>query len=239
MDKGSNKLRWAIGLGLAAVLLAFTIWRVVLGSPESLFHFRLFTDRDYLRDTLQAWGWRAPVVFIVVQALQVIVSPIPGEATGILGGFLFGLALGFVYSTVGLTLGTMAAFWIGRWVGASFLRRYVAGHFWERLGFIVEAEGAILAFVIYLIPGIPKDIVSYLFGISPMSAWVFALVSTLGRMPGTWILSAQGSKTAAGQYVELALLTAVVAAVAIPIYYCRHRIMGWLRRAVTQSGNRA
>jgi uncharacterized membrane protein YdjX (TVP38/TMEM64 family) len=239
MDKGSNKLRWAIGLGLAAALLAFTIWRVAFGSAESLFHFRLFTDRDYLRDTLQAWGWRAPVVFIVVQALQVIVSPIPGEATGILGGFLFGLALGFVYSTVGLTLGTMAAFWIGRRVGARFLRRYVASHLWERLGFIVEAEGAILAFVIYLIPGIPKDIVSYLFGLSPMSAWVFALVSTLGRMPGTWILSAQGSKTAAGQYVELALLTAVVVAVAIPIYYYRHRIVGWLRRAVTQSGNRA
>lgn len=238
MGKVSNKFRWAIGLGLVAILVA-TIWRVAFGSPESLFHFRLFTDRDYLRDTLQAWGWRAPVVFIVVQALQVIVSPIPGEATGILGGFLFGLALGFVYSTVGLTLGTMAAFWIGRWVGARFLRRYVASHLWERLGFIVEAEGAILAFVIYLIPGIPKDIVSYLFGISPMSAWVFALVSTLGRMPGTWILSAQGSKTAAGQYVELALLTAVVAAVAIPIYYYRHRIVGWLRRAVTQSGNRA
>jgi len=234
----SQKVRWAVGAGLLAVLLAATIWRVLLGSPEYLFLLRLYKDPEFLRETLKAWGWLAPAVFIAVQALQVILSPVPGEATGILGGFLFGLGFGFVYSTVGLTLGTIAAFWIGRWVGASFLRRFVAAHVWERLGFIVEAEGAILAFIIYLIPGFPKDIVSYLFGISPMPAWVFILVSTLGRMPGTWVLSAQGAKTAAGQYVQLALLTALAVAVAIPVYYYRHRILGWLRRNY-ETGNRA
>lgn len=238
MGKVSNKLRWAIGVGLVAILVAFAIWPVVRSSPAYLSLLHFYKDPVYLRETLRSWGWLAPAVFIVIQALQVILSPVPGEATGILGGFLFGLGLGFVYSTVGLTLGTMAAFWIGRWVGARFLRRYVAGHVWERLGFIIEAEGAILAFVIYLIPGFPKDIISYLFGISPMPAWVFALVSTLGRMPGTWILSAQGSKTAAGQYVQLALLTAVVAAVAIPLYYYRHQILAWLRRNF-ETGNRA
>jgi len=68
------------------------------------------------------------------------------------------------------------------------------------MGFLVEAEGAILCFIIYLIyliPGLPKDIVCYLFGVSPMPFWVFAVVSTLGRMPGTWALS-QGAKAAAG-----------------------------------------
>lgn len=234
----SHKLRWAIGLGLLAVLLAFTIWRGALDSPAFHFLLRLYKDPAFLHDTLKAWGWLAPAVFILMQALQVIISPIPGEATGILGGYLFGLALGFVYSTVGLTIGTMVAFWIGRWVGAPFVRRLVTDHVWERLGFIIEAEGAILAFIIYLIPGFPKDIVSYLFGISPMPVWVFALVSTLGRMPGTWILSAQGAKTAAGQYIQLALLTALAAAVAIPFYYYRHQILGWLRRNF-ETGNRA
>jgi uncharacterized membrane protein YdjX (TVP38/TMEM64 family) len=233
----NNKLRWAIGLTLLAILLGFTIWRVALDSPTYLFLLRLYKDPVFLRETLQAWGWLAPAVFIIIQALQVILSPVPGEATGILGGYLFGLVLGFAYSTVGLTVGTMAAFWIGRWVGAPFARRLVSDDTWGRLGFIVEAEGAILAFVIYLIPGFPKDIVSYLFGISPMPAWVFVLVSTLGRMPGTWVLSAQGAKTAAGQYVQLALLTAVVAAVVIPLYSYRHRILGWFRRR-SETGNK-
>src|SRR5262245_10244451 len=88
---------------------------------------------------------------------------------------------------------------------------------WERMGFIVEAEGAILCFVVFLIPGLPKDIACYLFGLSPMPFWIFALVSTIGRMPGTWALSAQGAKAATGEYTELLLLTAVIVAIALPL----------------------
>ena len=159
------------------------------------------------------------------------ISPIPGEATGLLGGYLFGLTLGFVYSTIGFALGTMTAFWLGRWLGAPFVARYMRAHVAERFRFIVEAEGAVVAFVIYLVPGFPKDIVSYLFGISAMPAWIFALVSTLGRMPGTWVLSAQGARVATGQYVELALLTALTAAVALPLYYYRRQILSRAHRS--------
>jgi len=234
----NQKLRWAIGLWLLAVLLAFTVWRYVLGSPAFHYLLRLYQDPALLQKALKAWGWLAPAAFILLQAIQVIISPIPGEATGLLGGYLFGLSVGFIYSTLGLTIGTMVAFWIGRWVGSVVVRRYVSAHVWARLGFIVEAEGAILCFIIYLIPGFPKDIVSYLFGLSPMRTWVFALVSTLGRMPGTWVLSAQGAKTAAGQYVQVALLTALAAALAIPLYYYRDQILSRVRRA-TQTRNKA
>jgi len=53
------------------------------------------------------------------------------------------------------------------------------------------------------------------------------VVSSLGRIPGTWVLSAQGAKTATGHYIEVLLLTAAVAALAVPAYYYRHRIMAW------------
>jgi uncharacterized membrane protein YdjX (TVP38/TMEM64 family) len=76
---------------------------------------------------------------------------------------------------------------------------------------------------------LPKDVACYLFGLSPMPLWVFALVSTLGRLPDTWVLSAQGAHTASGDYLELILLTALMVAVALPLYYYRHRLIGWLR----------
>lgn len=227
--KLTKPIRWTIGVGLA-VLLVLALWRLALDSATFHHLLRLYKDPALLQAQLRAWGWLAPVIFVFIQALQVVISPIPGEATGFLGGYLFGLTLGFIYSTVGLTMGTMAAFWVGRWLGGAFVRRYIADHIWERLGFIVEAEGAILAFIIYLIPGFPKDIVAYLFGISPMPIWVFAIVSTLGRMPGTWVLSAQGGRTATGQYFQLALISALVAAVAIPLYYYRHQILNLIRR---------
>ena len=62
-----------------------------------------------------------------------------------------------------------------------------------------------------------------------MPFWVFTLVSTLGRFPGTWVLSAQGAHTAAGDYLEVILLTAIVLAVALPLYYYRDRIVAWVR----------
>jgi len=62
-----------------------------------------------------------------------------------------------------------------------------------------------------------------------MPLFVSALVSTLGRIPGTWVLSAQGAHTAAGNYLEVILLTAVVLAVALPLYFYRDRIIEWVR----------
>jgi uncharacterized membrane protein YdjX (TVP38/TMEM64 family) len=190
---------------------------------------RLYSDKRFLKHTLREWGILAPVIFIALQALQVIIAPIPGDVTGILGGYLFGEWLGFIYSTFGLTVGSVAAFGVGRWLGAHYVRTLVSQETWDKLGFIVEAEGAILCFIIYLTPGLPKDMVCYLFGISPMPLWVFTLVSTLGRMPGTWVLSAQGARTEAGDYLQVILLTAIVVAVALPLYYYRNRIVSWFR----------
>ena len=125
--------------------------------------------------------------------------------------------------------GSLLAFGIGRWLGGAFVQRLVKPGVWARLGFVVETEGAVLCFLLYLIPGLPKDILCYLFGLSPMPFWVFALASTLGRLPGTWVLSAQGAKTAAGHYVETALILGIVTAVSIPLYASRHRILARFR----------
>jgi uncharacterized membrane protein YdjX (TVP38/TMEM64 family) len=232
----SSRLRWGIAIAATALVVGYCAWLVWTDAPAYQFLVRLYVDKHFLKRTLREWGVLAPVIFIALQALQVIISPIPGEATGILGGYLFGQWLGLLYSTIGLTIGSVVSFAIGRWLGAHYVKNFVSEQTWNRLGFIVEAEGAVLCFIIFLIPGLPKDIVCYLFGISPMPLWVFALVSGLGRIPGTWVLSAQGAHTAAGDYYEAILVTAVAVAVALPLYYYRHRIMTWFQgRGATRS----
>jgi len=224
------RYRWALVVGGGALFVGFVAWFVLSDASGFQTLVRLYQDKRLLKQRLNEWGILAPVFFVVLQALQVVVSPIPGESTGFLGGYLFGVWGGFIYSTLVLTLGSVFAFAIGRWLGAHFVRNLVSKANWERMGFIVEAEGAILCFIIYLIPGLPKDIVCYLFGISPMPLWVFALVSGLGRMPGTWILSAQGAHTAHGQYIQAVLIGVIALAVALPLYYYRHRIVAWVRQ---------
>ena len=214
---------------ISVTLVVYCGWLVLTEAPAYQFLVRLYSDKHFLKETLHGWGILAPLIFIALQALQVIMAPIPGDITGLLGGFLFGEWLGLFYSTIGLTLGSVAAFGVGRWLGAHYVRTLVSQQTWDKMGFIIEAEGTILCFIIFLIPGLPKDMVCYLFGMSPMPLWVFTQVSTLGRFPGTWVLSAQGAHTAAGDYLEVILLTAIVFAVALPLYYYRDRIVAWVR----------
>jgi uncharacterized membrane protein YdjX (TVP38/TMEM64 family) len=223
------KVRWIIVGAIIATLVAACSWLIVTNAPAYQFLVRLYVDKRFLKHTLREWGVLAPVIFMGLQALQVIVAPIPGELTGILGGYLFGEWGGLLYSTIGLTVGSVAAFAVGRWLGARYVQKLVSTDIWRKMGFIVEAEGAILCFIIFLVPGLPKDVTCYLFGLSPMPFWVFAVVSTLGRFPGTWVLSAQGARTASGDYLQVILLTAIVVAVALPLYYYRHRLVEWLR----------
>jgi uncharacterized membrane protein YdjX (TVP38/TMEM64 family) len=239
MGRLTRQYRWIIGGAVAVLVVSYGAWLVHTDAVPYRFLVRLYVDKHFLKQTLRDWGILAPVLFMLLQALQVVVSPIPGEATGFLGGYLFGEWLGMLYSTIGLTFGSVVAFGIGRWLGEHYVRNLVSKETWDRLGFIVEAEGAILCFIIYLIPGLPKDIMCYLFGISPMPLWVFALVSFLGRVPGTWVLSAQGAHTATGNYLEVILISAICAAVALPLYYYRHRLVLWLRgRSGGQDGTR-
>jgi uncharacterized membrane protein YdjX (TVP38/TMEM64 family) len=225
-----------IGTGwvlLSAVLfagLAFIVWAVMTDAPIVAWVTRLYRDKYFLKETVGAWGWAAPVVFVGIQALQVIISPIPGEITGPVGGALFGTLWGMTYSTIGLTVGTLTCFAVGRQWGEPLVRPWLSERHWNRMNFVIEAEGAILCFILYLIPGFPKDIISYLFGISPMPFWVFAVVSTVGRIPGTWISSYFGANVAEQQYIYALVFIAVVAAFCLPLYYYRHRIIRFVTR---------
>ena len=221
----NDRDRWVLVAGLLAGALALVIWLVVIDAPIVRFIVRLYRDKYFLRDTVAAWGWMAPAVFVGIQALQVIVSPIPGEITGPVGGALFGTAWGLFYSTVGLTLGTLVCFWVGRKWGEPFVRPWLSKHHWDRLHFILEAEGAILCFILYLIPGFPKDIMSYLFGISPIPFWLFALISTVARIPGTWISSYFGAHVGEQQYLYAIAFIAAVAAICLPLFYYRDQII--------------
>ena len=156
-----------IGGLVSALGLGFFAWLIVTDAPAYRFLVRLYEDKQQVRAMVDRWGGWAPIVFIGIQAMQVIIAPIPGDVTGLLGGFVFGQWLGFLYSTIGLTIGSLVAFWVGRRLGATFVQD-MAPRAWGRMSFLVEAEGAILCFIIYLIPGLPKDFGCYLFGVSPM-----------------------------------------------------------------------
>jgi uncharacterized membrane protein YdjX (TVP38/TMEM64 family) len=213
--------------GMSFAIVAFNGW-FPLDRYRELFEF--YANRKAIAQYIKDAGPYGPIVFIIFQGLQVVAAPIPGEATGILGGYLFGTLPGLIYSTIGLTLGSCLAFGLGRWLGLPFVRRFVRQETYHKFDFLTRAKGELVIFLLFLIPGFPKDILCFLLGASPLPFGTFFLVSTVGRIPGTWLLSIQGTQVRGHRYVSLFILLSVLAVALLVLHAYRNRIFDWMKR---------
>jgi uncharacterized membrane protein YdjX (TVP38/TMEM64 family) len=94
----SNKFKISIILALIVFGFAGFWFRIPIWEKTTdLYH--LFSDREQIRLLISSFGTNAPPIFILIQILQVIFAPVPGEATGFIGGYLFGTLPGFIYSS--------------------------------------------------------------------------------------------------------------------------------------------
>jgi len=105
-------------LFLAAVCV-FALAGYIYSEPLSKYitkYYHLVTDKEKIENFINSYanGIGAPAIFIIVQVLQVLFAPVPGEASGFIGGYLFGTTRGFIYSSIGLTIGSWINFLIGR-----------------------------------------------------------------------------------------------------------------------------
>jgi uncharacterized membrane protein YdjX (TVP38/TMEM64 family) len=230
---GSRVALWAclgvIGsLGIAAALYIYFSADPVVAKYRDFIRF--YTDRKEVKAFLTSFGPYAPIPFVVLQALQVVFAPIPGEATGFLGGYVFGTWLGFLYSSIGLTLGSAAAFGLGRWLGSHVVRRLVSDAVYHKFDFVARTGGELVTLLFFLIPGFPKDYLCLLLGVSPIPFGTFLIIATFGRMPGTWLLSIQGAKVRGAHYWEFLIFLAIAAAAALLAYNYREAIHQWLHR---------
>jgi len=183
---------------------------------------------EQLREAILAKGAFAPLIFITIQILQVVIAPIPGEASGVLGGYLFGALPAFVYSSIGLTIGSWLAFMVGRLLSDLVRRRLEHTAIYKRFNHLVSKGDFAIPFVLFLLPGFPKDSLAYLLGMSHMPLPVFLFITIVGRTPGTLLLSFQGAEIYQGDYLKFAILLAISALIALPYAFYHKRILAWL-----------
>jgi len=171
-------------------------------------------------DFLQSLGPWAFVGFISLQAFQVIAAPIPGEVTGLLGGYLYGPVLGILLSTVGLTLGSFLAFILSRTFGRPFAEKFVPEPALQRFDYLLHHKGLVLVFLLFLIPGFPKDYLCYILGLGHLSIMEFLVIGTVGRLFGTVLLTLGGNFLRLEQYTRFSVLVvAAVGVIAVAMIY--------------------
>jgi uncharacterized membrane protein YdjX (TVP38/TMEM64 family) len=203
-------------LFLALLVLTFVLRRQLLD---------LFSSPQALREWIRATGVVAPLVFVAVQAFQVVFFFIPGEIPQGAGGYAFGLWIGTVLSVTGITLGATFNFVIARILGVPFVNALFTSQKVEQARKIATSPKARLSFFLFfLIPGIPKDILCYVAGLSIMKLHLFLLYSTLGRIPGIIGSALIGNAAADRRWILAGTVFFIAAALFVLGFLLRERI---------------
>lgn len=198
---------------LAYPLLFAAMVVLILMFREQL--WAVATAPDELREWVRGFGVVAPLVFIAVQVVQVVIFVVPGEVPQIASGYLFGIAGGLALTSVGIALGSGLAFLASRLLGTEFLSAILPAEKLDRLRRVAASPRATITFFLFfLIPGIPKDLLCYVAGLSRMRFTVFIAISTVGRLPGI-VGSVVMGDAAAGQRW---LFAGVVMAIAVVLF---------------------
>ncbi len=218
---------------IAAAAAAFLLG-LILFTPSVWAEVRrwlaLITDREWIRATVESYGWAAPLVFIGVQVAQVVAAPIPGEATGFIGGYVFGTLRGFLYSSVSLGIGSLINFGIGRFFGERWVRRLIPEEKFKRIDRLVNRQGVIAVFLMFIIPGFPKDYLSLALGLTTLPIKVFAVMAFIGRMPGTLVLSLQGASLYDQNYFLVVVVAAACLLLVLLAYRWREPLYRWIEK---------
>jgi uncharacterized membrane protein YdjX (TVP38/TMEM64 family) len=231
MPSTATANKFKIPITLALIFFGFVVfWFRVPIWEKMVDLYRLFSDREQIRLLISSFGTSAPPVFMLIQILQVIFAPVPGEATGFIGGYLFGTLPGFIYSSIGLTVGSWLNFVIGRFLGERYVRKRIPAHQFQKIDGLVKRQGVILLFILFLFPGFPKDYLCLALGVSTLPMKIFILLAGIGRMPGTFALSLQGEFLYEQNYVLLGVIFAACLILAVLCYGFREKIYLWIER---------
>jgi uncharacterized membrane protein YdjX (TVP38/TMEM64 family) len=181
--------------------------------PEILDDFKSFKSVNAL---LKERGGMLLPLFAALQAIQVVVSIIPAQAVQIAAGYAYNFWIAYLVCMIGLIVGTVVTYFIAKLLGRDAMR-LIFGE--ERIGKFVEKlnskKAYILLFIIFLIPGIPKDLFAYAAGISQMNALAFFLISIVARTPALMASVMFGGMIRSGSYAGMIILGIVIIALFI------------------------
>jgi uncharacterized membrane protein YdjX (TVP38/TMEM64 family) len=184
---------------------------------------RLF-DPVWLRRQLAAFGAFAPHAFVVLQTLQVLLAPIPGQLLGGVGGYLFGVRAGTAYSLLGVCLGSAAAFVLARRYGRPYVERVTRPEALERWDRFLARNGLAGLFVLFLLPTFPDDLLCFVAGISDLRLRTFLVLVVVGRAPSFLAASYAGERLAGGHVGTFLAVVTALAALSLAVFVLRERV---------------
>lgn len=169
---------------------------------------------NFIND-VQNTGFLGGIILVVIQILQVVVAFIPGEFVELASGIMFGPVLGLVLCLIGLNIGTIIIFGLVKLLGKPFVDENVSDHNQKFLFLNNSNRTLIILFFIFLIPGIPKDILIYLVPLTKVKMWQYLIVSSVSRIPSILTSTIAGTSIINGDYLVAGIIMGISLILAI------------------------
>lgn len=184
--KYMNKFKKNILCRILLVLICLPIVLLVLKYLPYI--IQLTVSLDKFRDYIISLGNLGPIALILFQILQTVIAPIPGEVIQVAGGYVYGTTLGAIYLTIGMLIGAIIAFYFARFMGRTFIEKLLQKQNAKWMKDIIDSKKfSFILFIIFLVPGLPKDFLIYAAGLTNIKASRFFSILLLGRFP--WLLA--------------------------------------------------
>ena len=167
-------------------------------------------------DDVRAAGPVGFLILLGLQFIQIVVAFIPGEVTQMAAGLLYGPWIGALVILAGCVLSSAFVYVVVKRLGSPFAQKMVPTKYLDKFrAFEETGKLNIIVFILFLIPGLPKDVFTYITPLTHMSMKNFVLISNFARIPGIVLSTYAAAGLVSGNIVESVIIFAVTAAVAI------------------------
>ena len=201
------------------ILKFLVLIAIIVGIPTYLIVFHRDTlsemrDINYVKALILQYKAKAGFVYVASQVLQILISVIPGQALQIAAGFAFGIPLGLLLSIIGALIGSVLTYYLGRVLGRDMMHLlFGEDKINEYVDHLNSKRGMGILFLLYLVPGLPKDVINYVAGISEIKLRAFLVMSMLGRTPGMLGSLIIGRQVFHGGYTSAIVIGIIAAAI--------------------------
>ena len=183
---------------------------------------RLAEDPGQFQAMVDSYGIGSRAIFIGMVVLQVIVAFIPGEPIELAAGYAFGFVEGTLLTLAGFLIGSLLIFLLVRKFGVKLVEVFFPAAKINRFSFLKNPKKTkTLAFLLMLIPGTPKDFLSYFAGLTPLDLKTWLLIVAVGRLPSLITSTATGAAAGEKNYILSAVMLGITLVLTLAgiVYY--------------------
>ena len=210
-----NKKREWVRLILSALVLFAMVPITILAIPKVMALTQPHT-RELLQRQLESLGIGGWVAFLGIQVIQVVVAMIPGEPIEILAGILYGPLWGTLTCMLGILIGSIIVYLLVRKLGMPIVSIFIDPEKFQNLRILQdERRFERIAFLLFFIPGTPKDLLTWAAGLIHIRPLRFFILSTIARLPSILTSTLAGTTLLSGDFSTTVLIFVVTGCISM------------------------